>query len=72
VRDAVLLTAAAGLVAHDAAVGVARPQPLVERLAGALVRATKSLDSGAARAVLEDWVGYGSSANGMRTIAAVS
>lgn len=58
VRDATLLSAAAGLVAHDAAVGVTRPDSLVERMQGALIRARNSLDSGAAKAVLEDWVGY--------------
>jgi anthranilate phosphoribosyltransferase len=58
VRDAVLLSAAAGLVAHDAAVGVSRPASLIERLVGALERSRASLDSGAASAVLEDWAGY--------------
>jgi anthranilate phosphoribosyltransferase len=58
-RDAVLLSAAAGLVAHDAAVGVTRPKSLLERMSDALGRARNSLDSGAAKAVLEDWVAHG-------------
>lgn len=58
ISDAVLLSAAAGLVAHEAAVGVIRPKPLIDRMSVALTRARTSLDSGAAKAVLEDWVGY--------------
>ena len=58
IYDTVLLSAAMGLVAHDAAVGVSRPEPLLERLTDALDRSRTSLDSGAAQAVLEDWVNY--------------
>jgi anthranilate phosphoribosyltransferase len=51
-RDAVLLNAAAGLVAFD----VRAEGPLTDRMAAALKRAEKSIDSGAAAAVLEKWV----------------
>lgn len=52
VRDAVLLNAAAGLTAAD-------PQAdghLFDRIATNMQRAEESIDSGAAAAVLEDWV----------------
>ena len=51
VRDAVLLNAAAGIAAYDV-----QPAPLVERLGVALGRATEAVDSGAARAKLDQWV----------------
>lgn len=51
VRDAVVLNAAAGIAAFDAAAG-----PLEDRLAHALARATDSIDSGSAARVLEAWI----------------
>lgn len=51
VRDAVLLNAAAALVAFDL-----DGAPLVDQMRGALARATESVDSGAAAAVLDRWV----------------
>ncbi len=51
VRDAVLLNAAAGIAAYD--VG---PGAVVERLGVALARAAEAVDSGAARAKLDQWV----------------
>lgn len=52
VRDAVVLNAAAGLVAYDAdATG-----PLNQRLSAAIARAEKSIDTGAAKKVLDQWV----------------
>ena len=51
VRDAVLLNAAAGIAAHDGLAGT-----LPDALAAGLVRAAKSVDSGAAAAVLARWV----------------
>ncbi|WP_181034978.1 anthranilate phosphoribosyltransferase [Arthrobacter sp. B0490] len=53
VRDAVVLNAAAGLVALDAAADGA----LVDRIRAAMDRARASIDSGAAAGVLERWVG---------------
>ncbi len=50
VRDAVLLNAAAAIAAHEGSAG-----PLTERLRSALERATESIDSGAALAVLDRW-----------------
>lgn len=50
VRDAVLLNAAAGLIAHEGVSG-----DVNERMAAAVVRATESIDSGKARAVLDAW-----------------
>lgn len=50
VRDAVVLNAAAAIAAHEAASGT-----LVERLGSAMGRAEQSLDSGAARGVLDRW-----------------
>ena len=50
VRDAVLLNAAAGLVAHEGVSG-----DLDERLSVAIGRAAESIDSGAARRVLDTW-----------------
>jgi anthranilate phosphoribosyltransferase len=52
VRDAVLVNAAAGIVAHDGA----GAGDLEERLASALGAAAHSVDSGAASDVLERWV----------------
>jgi len=49
-RDAVLLNAAAGLVAHEGVAG-----DLDERMTVAIVRAAESIDSGAARRVLDTW-----------------
>ncbi|MFE0732240.1 anthranilate phosphoribosyltransferase [Streptomyces antibioticus] len=51
VRDAVLLNSAAALVALDPAGGT-----LAERIAAGMARAAESVDSGAARRVLERWV----------------
>lgn len=51
-RDAVLLNAAAGLVAFD----TEAHGPFLERMRTALARATASIDSGAAAAVLDKWV----------------
>jgi anthranilate phosphoribosyltransferase len=50
VRDAVLLNAAAALAAHAGG-----DEPLVDRLRSGHARAAHSLDSGAARALLERW-----------------
>jgi len=51
VRDAVLLNAGAALAVH-----AAEPGSIEERLAAGIVRATESVDSGAAHATLERWV----------------
>lgn len=51
-RDAVLVNAAAGLVAFD----TSAKGTFLERMRTAYVRAAKSIDSGAAAAVLEKWV----------------
>ena len=50
VRDAVLLNAAAGLVAHEGVSG-----DLDDRMKIAVLRAAESIDSGAARRVLDTW-----------------
>jgi anthranilate phosphoribosyltransferase len=50
VRDAVLLNAASGLVAHEGVSG-----DLDERMTVAIARAAESIDSGAARRVLDSW-----------------
>lgn len=50
VRDAVLLNAAAGLVAHEGIAG-----DLDERMTAAIARAAESIDSGKARGVLDAW-----------------
>ena len=52
VRDAVLLNAAAALVAYDGPTAT----PIGEQLAAALPRAAESVDTGAARQALDDWV----------------
>ncbi|HVV75863.1 MAG TPA: anthranilate phosphoribosyltransferase [Mycobacteriales bacterium] len=52
VRDAVLLNAAAGLVAH----GGPTSAPIAEQIKTALPRAAESLDSGAAGEALETWI----------------
>jgi anthranilate phosphoribosyltransferase len=52
VRDAVLLNAAAGLVAHDGPSAA----PVADQIAAAMPRAAESLDSGAAAHALETWV----------------
>lgn len=54
IRDAVLLNAATGLTAWDAAA----EGPLAGRLAANMARAAESIDSGAARDVLERWVAF--------------
>ena len=54
IRDAVLLNAAAGLTAWDRDAEA----PLIERLAANMTRAAESIDSGAARDVLERWVAF--------------
>ncbi|HEY1156463.1 MAG TPA: anthranilate phosphoribosyltransferase, partial [Arthrobacter sp.] len=51
-RDAVLVNAAAGLVAFDREA----EGPFLERMRTAFARAAKSIDSGAAAAVLDRWV----------------
>jgi anthranilate phosphoribosyltransferase len=51
VRDAVLLNAAAGIAAYDAAEG-----SLVDRLGAGLARATAAVDSGAAERSLSRWL----------------
>ncbi|MFI6683645.1 anthranilate phosphoribosyltransferase [Streptomyces sp. NPDC050485] len=51
VRDAVLLNAAAALVALEPGEG-----PLAAQIGAAMARAAESIDSGAARSVLERWV----------------
>ncbi len=50
VRDAVLLNAAAGLVAHEGVEG-----DLDQRMTAAIARAAESIDSGKARGVLDAW-----------------
>ncbi|TRV73041.1 anthranilate phosphoribosyltransferase [Streptomyces sp. 130] len=57
VRDAVLLSAAAGLAALDASVA-GRPVTgsVTERIAAGLDRAARAVDSGAAAGVLDRWV----------------
>ncbi|MFF8827757.1 anthranilate phosphoribosyltransferase [Streptomyces sp. NPDC015131] len=58
VRDAVLLSAAAGIAALEGAAGVGGPAgsgTVTERLAAGVERAAESIDSGAAAAVLERW-----------------
>ena len=54
IRDAVLLNAAAGLTAWDRDADA----PLMERLAANMARAAESIDSGAARDVLDRWVAF--------------
>lgn len=54
-RDATLLGAAAALVAHDAVAG-AGTASLGDRLAAALPRAAEAIDSGAAGALLDQWI----------------
>ncbi len=51
VRDAVLLNSAAALVALEPG-----GEPLTEQLRAGMARAAESIDSGAARRVLERWV----------------
>ncbi|MEV6988575.1 anthranilate phosphoribosyltransferase [Streptomyces sp. NPDC093228] len=51
VRDAVLLNSAAALVALERAEG-----PLVDRIRAGMDRAAESIDSGAAKSVLDRWV----------------
>jgi anthranilate phosphoribosyltransferase len=60
VRDAVLLNAAAGLVAHDGP----SAEPVADQVKAALPRAAESLDSGAAAAALAAWVQASKSAAG--------
>ncbi|MET7937413.1 anthranilate phosphoribosyltransferase [Streptomyces sp. NPDC005322] len=55
IRDAVLLSAAAGLAAAETAPAAAR-RPIAERLAAGVQRAARALDSGAAAEVLDDWI----------------
>jgi anthranilate phosphoribosyltransferase len=56
VRDAVLLSAAAALVAHDAARGAGSAASVGDRLAGHLPGVAVAIDSGAAGALLDRWV----------------
>ncbi|PYH01594.1 anthranilate phosphoribosyltransferase [Arthrobacter stackebrandtii] len=58
VRDAVLLNAAAGLVAHDRS----SSGPLLERLRFAMARAEAAVDGGAAANALKSWVALSASA----------
>jgi anthranilate phosphoribosyltransferase len=51
VRDVVLLNAGAALAAHEGGT-----RPLTERIRAGMDRAVESIDSGAAKAVLERWV----------------
>jgi anthranilate phosphoribosyltransferase len=51
VRDAVVLNAAAGIAAFEAT-----SEPLEDRLAHGLERASESIDSGSAARVLEAWI----------------
>ena len=57
VRDIVVLNAAAGLVAFALALDATTGRrPLLDRFAEKIVEAEKAIDSGAARAKLDDWV----------------
>jgi len=57
VRDVILLNAAAGLVAWELSQNPEQLQePILQRLAAGLERATLVVDSGAAAAKLEEWV----------------
>jgi anthranilate phosphoribosyltransferase len=56
VRDAVVLSAAAALVAHDAARGQTSTSSAGDRIAAALPRAAAAIDDGSAAAVLDRWV----------------
>jgi anthranilate phosphoribosyltransferase len=57
VRDIVLLNAAAGLTSFELSQHPEQlQQPIVERLAASLARATAAIDSGAAAAKLAEWV----------------
>jgi anthranilate phosphoribosyltransferase len=60
VRDAVLLNAAAGLVAHAGPTA----DPVADQIAAAMPRAAESLDSGAAGQALESWIKASKSAAG--------
>jgi anthranilate phosphoribosyltransferase len=55
VRDAVLLSAAAALVAHDAARGEAGGSSVGDRLAAHLPQVAQVLDDGTAGALLDRW-----------------
>jgi anthranilate phosphoribosyltransferase len=54
VRNAVLLNSAAGLVAYDPQAGGS----FYDRMAAAVRRAEESIDTGAARAVLDRWIAH--------------
>lgn len=56
VREAVLLNAAAAFVADGSLPGTSGAAPLTERLRAGLEHAARSVDSGAARGLLERWV----------------
>jgi anthranilate phosphoribosyltransferase len=60
VRDAVLLSAAAALVAHDAARGAGSVASVGDRLATHLPAVAGAIDSGAAGALLDRWVAVSS------------
>jgi anthranilate phosphoribosyltransferase len=60
VRDAVLLSAAAALVAHDAARGAGSVASVGDRLATHLPTVAGAIDSGAAGALLDRWVAVSS------------
>ncbi|WP_405372688.1 MULTISPECIES: anthranilate phosphoribosyltransferase [unclassified Microbacterium] len=58
VRDIVLLNAAAGVVSYRLFQDASQLQtPFVERLAGALAEVSAAVDTGAAAAKLEQWIG---------------
>lgn len=58
VRDIVLLNAAAGLVAWDLAQDASQSQvPILERFRNRMATAAEAVDSGAAIAKLDEWVG---------------
>jgi anthranilate phosphoribosyltransferase len=57
VRDAVLLSAGAALIALDGVeVPAGKLPPLTERMAAGVTRAAEAIDSGAAQATLERWI----------------
>ncbi len=56
VRDAVLLGAAAALVAHDSARGIATNASMGDRLAAALPRVVQAIDDGSSAETLTRWI----------------
>ena len=55
-RDAVIVNAAAALVAYDGLPAPVTAEDLTKALAAGIERAANSIDSGAAKAKLTDWV----------------